>query len=39
MKQMYRVRYVDFGNECLKEAEELFAVDRDEQPEVASLLT
>uniref|UniRef100_A0A0M3HFH6 Tudor domain-containing protein n=1 Tax=Ascaris lumbricoides TaxID=6252 RepID=A0A0M3HFH6_ASCLU len=34
VKQMYRVRYVDFGNECLKEAEELFAVDRDEQPEM-----
>uniref|UniRef100_A0A915AN51 Tudor domain-containing protein n=1 Tax=Parascaris univalens TaxID=6257 RepID=A0A915AN51_PARUN len=34
VKQMYRVRYVDFGNECLKAAEELFAVDRDEQPEM-----
>lgn len=30
----YRVRYVDYGNESLCSKEELFMLDRDEQPDV-----
>lgn len=30
----YRVRYVDYGNESLCTKEELFALDRDQQPDV-----
>lgn len=30
----YHVRYVDYGNDNLCKIEELFALDRDEQPDV-----
>ncbi|VDM39424.1 unnamed protein product [Toxocara canis] len=37
-KQVCRLRYVDFGNECTKTINEIFAVDRDEQPEMVLAL-
>ncbi|EJD76035.1 tudor domain-containing protein [Loa loa] len=32
--EVYRVRYVDYGNESLCTKEELFALDRDQQPDI-----